>query len=229
MTPGGTLLGYPIQDQVGLPDGLGQMGRFQNGVIYWSPATGAYTVHGEILSRWEDSRFESGDFGYPIAEQVTLPNDTFTQQFQNGTIEVYTILSGEFPWEDTAGFIKWCVFEGRGDRVHYSTWDKNDPVKKASGHIWWLAVRNCKPMTTATVKAKLQSKNSAGEWVDRTGWTVENNVYPGGGSNNRAAANDPCNGFAPTDWRVVGDIDIDGSPDAPDLTYGQVRVGFECG
>ena len=36
-TPG-SLLGYPIQDQIGLPDGQGQMDRFERGVIYWHPS-----------------------------------------------------------------------------------------------------------------------------------------------------------------------------------------------
>lgn len=231
LTPGGTLLGYPIQDQVGLPDGLGQMSRFQNGVIYWSPATGAYTVHGEILARWEDAGFESGDFGYPIAEQVTLPNDEYTQQFQNGTIGVYTVFTGGFEWQDTAGLIKWCVFEARSDYVHRSTWKFPDGTiagNKASGHGWWKAISNCKPMTTADVTAQLQFKNASGEWVYRGDVGLKENLYPGGGGSNRTPANAPCNGSASTNWRVVVDVDVNGSPDAPDLYYG-VPQPVPCG
>ncbi|MGX4711992.1 LGFP repeat-containing protein [Rhodococcus ruber] len=231
LAPGGTLLGYPIQDQIGLPDGQGQMDRFERGVIYWHPTTGAYTIHGEILDRWADSGYESGAFGYPTSEQITDANDRFKQQFQHGEIETYTLFEGQFEWEDTAGVIKWCHFRGRTDRVHYSTSVINNvPVKDtASAHVWWEAIKDCKPMTTATVTAQLQSKNSAGEWVNRGAEKVEHSVYPGGGSANRAAANDKCIGFAPTTWRVVGDVDINGSPDAPDLTYGEPRIGFECG
>lgn len=53
LTPAGTLLGYPIQDQVvPLPDGQGQMARFERGVVYWHPTTGAYVIRGLMLEEW---------------------------------------------------------------------------------------------------------------------------------------------------------------------------------
>ncbi|MBF6270984.1 hypothetical protein IU460_25145 [Nocardia farcinica] len=229
LEPGGTLLGYPIQDQIGLPpDNQGQMARFQNGVIYWSSETGAHIVHGEILARWEDSGYEQGTFGYPIGEQTAGPNNRYTQAFQHGTIEVYTLFTHQFEYEDAAGIIKLCVFAGRADRVHISTWGQNPTGKTASGHAWWVAIKDCKPMTTATVTAQLQYKNSSGDWVDRGDLAVATKVYPGGGSGQRAAANDPCNGTSSTTWRVEIDVDVNGSPDAPNKEHGQENT-FACG
>ncbi|MFD3431311.1 LGFP repeat-containing protein [Nocardia fluminea] len=227
--PGGTFLGYPIQDQIGLPpDNQGQMVRFQNGVIYWSPTTEARIVHGEILARWADAGYEQGTFGYPVGEQTTGPDNRYTQEFQRGSIEVYTLFTHQFEYEDAAGIIQFCVFAGRADRVHISTWGQNPTGKTASGHAWWVAIKNCKPMTTATVTAQLQYKNSSGDWVDRGAEATASKIYPGGGSGQRAAANDPCNGTASTTWRVKIDVDVDGSPDASNKEYGDENT-FGCG
>ena len=228
--PGGSLLGYLTSDEIGLPDGQGRMARFQNGVIYWHPTFGAYTVRGEMLDRWEDSEYEKGVFGYPISEQTESANRTISQQFQDGTIETYSILTGQFEYEDVGGFFKLCYFEGRGDRVHYSTTKYNGVVVKdtASGHGWWVALSGCKVDTKANVTAQLQSKNSAGEWVNRGAMGAKNNVLSGSKSAFRAPANTPCLGFADTFWRVEVDVDIIGSPDAADKDYGE-EWEFGCG
>ncbi|WP_338021031.1 LGFP repeat-containing protein [Rhodococcus sp. YH1] len=86
LAPGGTLLGYPIQDQIGLPDGQGQMDRFERGVIYWHPAHGAHPISGPLLTQWERAGYEQGTYGYPISDQVSHPNIAVEQQFQNGRI-----------------------------------------------------------------------------------------------------------------------------------------------
>ncbi|MGW0252786.1 hypothetical protein ACWDYH_39810 [Nocardia goodfellowii] len=83
-------------------------------------------------------------------------------------------------------------------------------------------------MTTATVTAQLQYKNSNGDWVNRGAETIAAKIYPGGGSGQRAAANDPCNGTASTAWRVKIDVDVDGSPDAANKEYGTENT-FNCG
>lgn len=88
-TPG-SLLGYPTNDEVGLPDGQGRMARFERGVIYWHPTTGAYPVHGEILNQWTAQGYETGPAGYPIDDQrqISPAGVTpvgFEQRFQNDT------------------------------------------------------------------------------------------------------------------------------------------------
>ena len=97
LAPGGTLLGYLTEDHKRtLPDGQGQMARFQNGVIYYSPATGAWPVlgtadlvTGKILGKWTATGLELGSKGYPIADQVAqntgIPGDV-KQAFQFGTL-----------------------------------------------------------------------------------------------------------------------------------------------
>jgi len=86
LAPGGTLLGYPIQDQVGLPDGQGQMDRFQNGVIYWHPTHGAWPVTEPLLTQWASSGYEQGSFGYPTGDFSVDAGIAVRQQFQRDTI-----------------------------------------------------------------------------------------------------------------------------------------------
>ena len=89
LAPGGTLLGYPIQDQIApLPDGQGQMARFQNGVIYWSPSTGAHWVTGRLLSLWAQAGYEQSQYRYPTSDTVPRQNEpgSSEQQFQFGSM-----------------------------------------------------------------------------------------------------------------------------------------------
>lgn len=85
LAPGGTLLGYPIQDQIGLPDGQGQMDRFERGVIYWHPSHGAHPVTGGVLEIWQEAGYEGSNYGYPTGDQYDYNGDP-RQAFQGGYI-----------------------------------------------------------------------------------------------------------------------------------------------
>ena len=47
-----SFLGYPLTDETATPDGIGRYNHFQGGSIYWSPATGAWEVHGAIRAKY---------------------------------------------------------------------------------------------------------------------------------------------------------------------------------
>lgn len=79
------LLGYPLSDEEILPDGVGRMNRFQRGVIYWHPDTGAHEVVGFIQLLWEFTGHETGPFGYPASSPAQSADASITQQFANGT------------------------------------------------------------------------------------------------------------------------------------------------
>lgn len=87
LTPGSSFLGYPTEDQRGLPDGQGQMDRFQNGVIYWHPTHGAHPVAALVLSEWAETGYESGSYGYPVSDQYGITGGV-AQDFQGGKINV---------------------------------------------------------------------------------------------------------------------------------------------
>jgi uncharacterized protein with LGFP repeats len=64
--------------------GGGCLTHFQNGSIYYSPATGAHPISGGILSGWAAQGWENGAWGYPAASAVATSGGV-TQRFQNGT------------------------------------------------------------------------------------------------------------------------------------------------
>ncbi|NNG21198.1 polysaccharide deacetylase family protein [Naumannella sp. ID2617S] len=82
-----SFLGYPVTDEFcGLRDGgCGQ--HFQRGSIYWSPATGAWEVGGEILRTWIAHGWEAGASGYPTSQEFCgLRDRGCVQRFGNGAI-----------------------------------------------------------------------------------------------------------------------------------------------
>lgn len=96
--PGGSLLGYPIQDEVPLPDGQGRMGRFERGVLYWHPIFGAHPVTGTMLLSWELNGFETGSWGYPASDQFD-DGGVPSQTFENHVVD----LNDELAVDDISG------------------------------------------------------------------------------------------------------------------------------
>lgn len=83
--------GYPSSEEnCGLRGG----GCFQTfgqgngaGSIYWSPASGAHGVGGEIGRRWAAQRWETGALGYPTTDEFCqLRDNGCGQHFQGGSI-----------------------------------------------------------------------------------------------------------------------------------------------
>lgn len=78
-------LGYPVADEVGLPDGVGRMSRFEHGWIYWHPRYGAHPVGMDIFGQWEAQGYERGAWGYPTSDPVMDADGAYeTQKFQGG-------------------------------------------------------------------------------------------------------------------------------------------------
>jgi len=90
---GGTssIPGYPTTNEQTTPDGIGRYNHFQNGSIYWTPATGAHEVYGAIRTRWAELRWERGLLGYPTAaphEDTRNRNTFLVGEFVGGRVEV---------------------------------------------------------------------------------------------------------------------------------------------
>ncbi|ASF07514.1 hypothetical protein NBRGN_044_00060 [Nocardia brasiliensis NBRC 14402] len=90
----GGWLGYPISDESKTADGQGRFNRFEKGVVYWSPQTGAHPVAGAILIEWGSEQYEAGLYGYPVGDERALAGSRREQDFQNGKIRVPTPVSG---------------------------------------------------------------------------------------------------------------------------------------
>lgn len=90
----GVVLGLPITDETGTPDGVGRFNHFSvSSSIYWSPDTGPMMVRGKIRDLWGSQGWERGPLGYPVNDQYRFrtfsPNTdpvVLWSLFQNGAI-----------------------------------------------------------------------------------------------------------------------------------------------
>lgn len=103
--------GYPVVDSTRAPDGRGSFSHFERGVIYESPTTGAWEVHGDILEKWTALGREAGPLGYPTSDERVSPDGQGrATQFEHGSIYWLPGLGahevhGEFlrKWEQLGG------------------------------------------------------------------------------------------------------------------------------
>lgn len=88
--PGGWL-GPPVDEGAGsaemdTSDGRGRCRDFQNGSIYWSAATGAWEVHGDIRIKWAQLGGVA-KIGFPLTDEMGTPNGAGRyNHFENGSI-----------------------------------------------------------------------------------------------------------------------------------------------
>jgi len=82
---GPRVLGYPTTDDVAAANG-GAKADLQGGAVYWSSATGAHVVRGDILARWRQWGAESGALGYPTGDDAAAPNGGYLTTFRGGTV-----------------------------------------------------------------------------------------------------------------------------------------------
>lgn len=81
----GSLLGAPITEERGTPDGVGRYSVFEKGSIYWTPALGAHEVHGRIRDAWAAAGWEAGQLGYPTSDEYA-DGDGRRSDFEHGSI-----------------------------------------------------------------------------------------------------------------------------------------------
>jgi hypothetical protein len=92
-------LGYPTTDEVATPDGVGRYNHFSLGhSVYYTVATGAHAVKGEIRKRWAALGWERSYLGYPTTDEY-VTNGVYRSDFQGGYI-TFTLAGGavDRPW-----------------------------------------------------------------------------------------------------------------------------------
>jgi glucose/arabinose dehydrogenase len=92
-------LGYPTNDEDGTPDGVGRFNHFSLGhSIYFTNATGAHAVKGEIRKRWAALGWERSYLRYPTTDEY-VTNGVYRSDFQGGYI-TFTPAGGavDRPW-----------------------------------------------------------------------------------------------------------------------------------
>jgi uncharacterized protein with LGFP repeats len=90
------VVGYPVTDETGTPDGVGRFNHFANsGSIYWTPSTGAWSIHGAILAKWASMGWERGVVGYPVTDETGTPDGVGRfNHFANGGSIYWTPSTG---------------------------------------------------------------------------------------------------------------------------------------
>ncbi len=79
--------GYPMTDEQATADRAGRYNDFQDGSVYWSPKTGARSIHGAIKGKWAQSQWESGFLGYPVTDELSTPDGSGRyNEMQGGSI-----------------------------------------------------------------------------------------------------------------------------------------------
>jgi hypothetical protein len=88
-------LGLPLTEELTCVDGKGRFNRFEGGVIYFLPSTGALEVHGAILRRWAALGYERSYLGYPTSDEAP-----WTNPFDGTTGRVSRFERGSIIWTD---------------------------------------------------------------------------------------------------------------------------------
>ncbi|MCU1618332.1 MAG: Conserved exported protein of unknown function [Modestobacter sp.] len=80
-------LGGPLTDELATPHVDGRFNHFGGGSIYWSPGTGAWSIHGAIRDTWASLGWENGALGFPVTDELGTPNGRGRfNLFQNGAV-----------------------------------------------------------------------------------------------------------------------------------------------
>jgi len=80
-------LGYPTMNTFCGLSASGCYQTFQNGIEYWTPATGAHLVRGVISARWAELGFETSVLGYPtVDEKCGLAGGGCISVFEKGAL-----------------------------------------------------------------------------------------------------------------------------------------------
>lgn len=89
---GGNAWASPTEEVKSCSDGIGYFRRYGGAMIYWTPATGAHEVHGDICRKWSQLGFERSWLGYPVSDEMDFAQGGRVSSFQHG--EIYW-------WRDT--------------------------------------------------------------------------------------------------------------------------------
>ncbi|WP_380171177.1 M12 family metallo-peptidase [Kineococcus sp. DHX-1] len=79
----GSTLGFPTSGEIGVTGGVVQ--RFQRGLVYWTPATGAHAVRGAVEGRYAAAGWERSALGFPTSDEIALPGGV-VQRFTGGNV-----------------------------------------------------------------------------------------------------------------------------------------------
>ncbi|MBY0335759.1 MAG: hypothetical protein K2X11_04055 [Acetobacteraceae bacterium] len=89
-----SFLGYPTTDETATTDPHGAFNHFQSGSIYWSPATGPWSIKGAIRERWLALGAERSLLGFPTSDETDAAD---------GRVRFSNFERGQIAWSPEAG------------------------------------------------------------------------------------------------------------------------------
>jgi hypothetical protein len=102
-----SFLGVPETDELSTTFNTGRFNHFRGGSIYWSPQTGAWSIHGAFRDRWFTLDAERGYLGFPISDvergqvayfdrgNLRIQSDGSIQDYPDSVILTPSINGGE--------------------------------------------------------------------------------------------------------------------------------------
>jgi CubicO group peptidase (beta-lactamase class C family) len=118
-------LGKPVSQEMVCPDQTGHFRHYENGSIYWSPASDAHEVHGAIRDRWSALGWETSWLGYPISDEGPEFGGGRISHFQNGFID----------WSPAAGAVDRGAIQFQA--YHNVTFDQHQTHYNTLAHTGW--------------------------------------------------------------------------------------------
>jgi hypothetical protein len=172
-----SFLGAPTTYETATPDGIGRYNHFKNnGSIYWTPDTGAWSIWGNIRTKWSELGWEGGVCGYPITDENTCPDGVGKYNHFNKGCSIY--------WTPTTGAhqvggsirVKWEALGWEGGICGYPLTDES-PAADGVGRYNHFSKNNASiywhPNTGAwSVMGAIKDK-----WASM-GWEMSCHGYP---------------------------------------------------
>ncbi|OKK21864.1 hypothetical protein AMK16_00930 [Streptomyces sp. CB00455] len=106
------VMGYPTSDEATNFDGVGYHSTFSStaggkGGIYWSPETGAWSVHGSVYDKYASLGGPASPLGYPITDETNI-GDGAAVRYNHFRKRSDTADTGSLYWTRAGG--TWSVY-----------------------------------------------------------------------------------------------------------------------
>jgi uncharacterized protein with LGFP repeats len=145
--------GVPVTNELATPDRVGRYNHFANDTsMYWSPATGAQAVRGQIRNLWSSLGWEKSLLGYPTSDELpTADGRGRYNAFQTGAV-IWTAALGPHAVYGSI-YQRWVSLGGVTSSLGYPTSDEYSvPGGRASdferGRITWSAATGAVTVTS---------------------------------------------------------------------------------
>lgn len=113
------------EEELPCADGIGRYAHYENGSIYWHPATGARSVRKDVFEKWATFKWEQGEMGYPILDAGDLVAGGHFSKFQRGSL-YYNPATKKVYQTKGAIFDRWGVLKWENGILGYPRSDEVD-------------------------------------------------------------------------------------------------------